>query len=126
MSDLSKRFLNGLKQYNINLETLKKKWKYCGGNTGRHYEYFLIACKDEILPDDANKCLCGHKIKENCFITDGYYIITLGNCCVKKFLKFNGRSCAICENPHRNRKTNKCNQCRYKMTKKYGRYVVKF
>ena len=84
---VSKRFSNGLKRYNITTEEIRDNWKYCGGDKGRHLNYYQIVCPDEEPPDKEDRCICGHRIKENCYITDGNLILTLGNCCVKRFLK---------------------------------------
>ena len=36
---LSKRFLTGLKKYNLDYEEIKKKWYYMGGENGIHRKY---------------------------------------------------------------------------------------
>ena len=109
---ISKRFSNGLKRYNITLDNLQADWKYCGGEHGRHLNYYALCCKDEDLPEHEDRCICGHRIRENCYITDGIYILTLGNCCVQKFLPNNTRTCEKCGAGHRNRKDNLCLNCR--------------
>jgi uracil-DNA glycosylase len=109
---ISKRFHNGLSKYNISLDNLKKRWKYCGGELGRHLNYYNLCCKGEKMPEHEDRCICGHRIKENCYITDGEYILTLGNCCVKRFLPYNTRTCERCNKMHRNRKDNLCIKCR--------------
>jgi hypothetical protein len=109
---ISKRFSNGLNRYGIELDDLRTNWKYCGGERGRHLNYYNICCIGEEQPDHEELCICGHRIKENCFITDGYYILTLGNCCIKRFLPYSKRSCENCGREHRNRKDNLCLTCR--------------
>lgn len=126
MKDLSQRFLNGLKQYNIKLGDIKGKWKYCGGEEGRHLNYFNLVCVGEETPNHEKLCICGHKIKENCYITDGTYILTLGNCCIKRFVIDNTRTCEKCGTIHRNRKDNLCINCRGKMYRYYGNYNIDF
>jgi len=115
-------------------------WKYGGGNFLRifpgdeddlHYEYeetyhtryFLKLCNTwgvdglEYLRNKKQKnyCVCGHKIKENCFIykevINGVKLQILGNCCIKK-LQLEGRRCSICNEVHRNTKDNYCKTCR--------------
>ena len=106
-------FLKGLKEYNLTYEEiLNGGWKYCGGYKGRHRNYFLIACPDDDFPKQKSHCVCGHKIEENCYITNGDEILILGNCCIKKFIPKSGRTCEICGESHRNRKVNRCNYCR--------------
>jgi len=36
---LNERFINGLKNFNLNYEEVKS-WKYCGGNKGVDLRYF--------------------------------------------------------------------------------------
>lgn len=68
---LTEKFLKGLKEYGD-----IKIWKYCGGDRGRHLNYFRIACKNEKLPEHEDNCVCGHDIVENCYI----------NCYLKEFV----------------------------------------
>lgn len=112
--ELSKQFINGLKNYNLTIEEINKTgWKYCGGNKNSHLNYFKICLPDYDLPEQINECVCGHTIKENCYITDGNSILILGNCCIKKFVKKCNRICEICGEVHRNSSVNRCNDCRY-------------
>lgn len=111
-SKLSTRFKNGLNKYQIMFEELKN-WKYCGGGSGRHHNYFKVLYPDDEIPSHARKCLCGAGINENCYITDGKKIIVLGNCCIKRFVPKCTRTCEVCEQPHRNRKSNLCNDCKH-------------
>jgi len=64
------------------------------------------------LPEPTDECVCGHHIAENCYITDGERILILGICCIKKFIPKNTRTCEKCEEPHKNRIVNRCNNCR--------------
>ncbi len=113
MKHLTEKFISGLKKYNLSLEDIQKSnWKYCGGNKGRHLNYYKMMFKDKSLPKHEDKCVCGHDIKENCYITDGEQTLVLGNCCIKKFIIKNKRTCEICDKPHKNRKVNRCNECR--------------
>lgn len=110
---LTRKFIKGLQNYNITYdEIINNNWKYCGGNKGRHLNYFKLSCRDEELPEKINYCVCGHTIKENCYITDGTYILILGNCCIKKFIPKSSRTCELCEKPHKNRLVNRCDYCR--------------
>jgi len=109
--NLSEKFIKGLEQYGLKLHDLKD-WRYLGGNKGRHLNYYHLACGTENLPEFNSRCVCGHKIEENCYIGNEVNLLILGNCCIKKFIEKNGRRCCICRNPHRNIKIDKCNKCR--------------
>jgi hypothetical protein len=112
-SKISKQFISGLKSYNLTQEEIKN-WKYCGGNSGSDLNYFKLKYPDEKIPEYVDKCVCGHNIVQNCYITDGNEFLTLGNCCVKRFIskENQGRTCERCGEPHRNRKDDKCDDCR--------------
>jgi hypothetical protein len=113
---LSKKFIEGLEKYNLTYEEIiKNNWKYCGGDTGRHYNYFKLCFPKKKLPTTIFECVCGHKISENCFITneDNNKFLTLGNCCIKKFIPNSTRTCGNCGIAHKNRKVNRCSDCRY-------------
>ena len=114
--NLTKRFLKGLELHNLTYEEIKNNnWKYCGGNTSRHLNYYKLCYKEKTLPDYTSNCVCGHHIKENCYITDGKEFLVLGNCCIKKFIPKgkSGRTCDTCGKPHRNRVVNRCHTCRF-------------
>lgn len=116
--NLTQRFINGLTKYNLTLNEIQNsKWKYCGGDKGSHYNYFKLYFKDkekDISKNISHKdyCICGTGIIENCYITDNIQILVLGNCCIKKFIYKSSRTCEICDEPHKNRKVNRCNDCR--------------
>jgi hypothetical protein len=116
MDSFTKRFIKGLKEYGISYdEILNGEWSYAGGSLSRrHVEYFKKCFKNKELPPQRDKCVCGHNIKENCYLRKGRKLLVLGNCCIKRFVPKN-RSCRTCENcgePHKNRKVNRCNDCR--------------
>ena len=131
MSKLTEKFIKGLQKYNLNVEDIKK-FKYCGGNQGRHYNYFKLFFEETLkknpgwYPELKNECICDHHIQENCYIINNSgLILTIGNCCIKKFILKKYRTCEICECPHKNRIVNKCNDCRnkeYEKTIKFGKY----
>lgn len=112
--ELSKRFINGLKEYDIDIEDVKNNFKYCGGRNGeaRHKNYWLLSCPNDDLPELVNKCVCNQDIVENCYITDGERILILGNCCIKRFCDTCNRTCESCGETHRNSKQNRCNKCK--------------
>jgi hypothetical protein len=114
--ELTKKFIKGLKNYNLTQEDIiNNNFRYCGGDNKSHLNYYKLIFKEKKLPDKKCNCICGHDISENCYITDGNIILTLGNCCIKKFLPKDksGRTCEKCGNPHKNRICNLCNICRY-------------
>ncbi len=109
---LYKKFMQGFINLGYNIEDLQS-FNYCGGDKERHLKYFKLKYGDNILPlDHEEHCICGHKIEENCYITNDINILVIGNCCIKKFIKNSGRTCEICKQPHKNRKVNRCNNCR--------------
>lgn len=114
---LTKKFIEGLKEYNLTYnDIVNNGWMYCGGDTGSHKNYFFLQnfYKGNKHPDTTNKCICKHKIIENCYITNGERLLVLGNCCIKRFIPKSGRTCDKCGESHRNRTINRCNTCREK------------
>ena len=110
--DLRQCFINGLREkYNLTFNDIQK-WKYCGGDTKGHLNYWYRCKNNQPLPDHEDHCVCDRKIVRNCYITDGSDIIVIGYCCIKKFMKHSGRTCEICDEPHKNRIDNRCNDCR--------------
>lgn len=119
METISDKFIKGLKRFNLTQEELID-WKYCSGNKGRHLNYFNLSCPDDDVPELTGKCVCGHTIKENCYITNGEEILVLGNCCIKRFIPKCSRTCETCGDPHKNRIVNRCNKCRAGVCDKCG------
>jgi len=124
---ISKRFENGLKKFGVTMDDLKN-FKYCGGDKGTHLNYYKICFPHEDLPDEEEKCICGHRISENCYITNGNVCLTIGNCCIKKFISPDQqkRTCKKCGKVHRNRKDNYCRVCRQRMSYRVGKYILTF
>lgn len=103
----------GLAEYNMSFSDISAgNFKYCGGNQNNHLNYFKLMFPNMNLPPQKDYCICGHKIIENCYITDGITFVTMGNCCIKKFVPKNTRTCDICDAKHTNRIVNRCNNCR--------------
>ena len=113
---LSEKFIKGLESYGLSYDDIKNSWKYCGGDTGRHNNYFHVCFPTMSSSDIEHEeyCICGHYIQENCYITNSTEteILVLGNCCIKKFIPKSTRTCEICKSPHKNRIDNKCSVCR--------------
>ena len=84
--NLTQKFIKGLKKYGLTQEDINNKWKYCGGNSREHLNYYKITHKGMETPYYSDRCICGHHIKENCYLTDGNEILILGNFCIKKFV----------------------------------------
>jgi hypothetical protein len=118
------RFKNGLFDwYNITYEDLIENYVYCGGDgdnndkrSKRHLNYWCMLFGNQKLPCKHFECVCGIRIKENCFVMDSTKtkFVHMGNCCIKRFMPENksGRTCEICNESHRNRKYNLCNDCK--------------
>ena len=111
--ELSERFKNGLNELGIeNLE----EYKYCGGDTGEHLAYFNLFFKNNPIeqPTKIYSCnICNQYIIKNYYITNGEKLLIVGSCCMKKFIPMSYRTCENCEERHRNRKTNLCNNCKH-------------
>jgi hypothetical protein len=110
------KFKEGLTALGISENDLSY-FKYCGGNKGSHKNYFLMQNMINDAPLDVEFCICGHKIKEQCYLADireEYRVLSIGNCCIKRFIPVEnqGRQCERCGERHRNRSDNLCNGCR--------------
>ena len=106
-----------MNDYGISVEEFIENFKYCGGDTGSHFNYWnMINCLDKDTPFHKDNCICDHFIYENCYAVDKRdknKIVVLGNCCIKRFLGNNaGRTCEKCGKKHKNRKNNLCKECR--------------
>ena len=127
-SKISQQFIKGLKEYNLTLEEIQNgRWKYAGGDTGSHRRYFNMVYGEEYeIPIPESKCVCSHGIVENCYITNGELWLTLGNCCIKRFLPkgCSGRTCGQCGKPHKNQKNNLCNDCRLELKYSKSPYCI--
>ena len=112
------KFIKGLQKYDIPYSDIKEgKWRYVGGDTQtRHINYYKLRFGHSDFPEKQNKCICGHPIKENCYLSNDLLeeVIVIGNYCIKKFLPkdVQTRTCELCNKVHRNRIVNRCNECR--------------
>ena len=112
---LTNAFLN---DYGLTMKEVKEKYQYAGNDkdrntNGKKTRYEVLFGKDAKYPTHVDNCICGQRIKNNCFITthEKDHIITLGNCCIRRF-EGRVKKCDICKKIHRNRKDNICNDCR--------------
>ena len=112
----SARFISGIKKYGLTYEDINNDWYYMGGESGVHYQYFRKHYPEDIIPEHDKFCLCGHHIKNNCWISDGSDILTVGESCINRFFKKTIKCCDICKVTHRNRRDNCCNNCRQRIT----------
>lgn len=117
-SDLHVRFINGLRRLGLDPNVVVSEYKYCGGDYENHKNYWELVKSS--MPDDTpdplheDNCVCGQAIVRNAYIkNDDHHVIVVGSCCIKQFMP-NGlhRTCEVCGEEHRNRKVNRCNECR--------------
>ena len=108
---ISESIIEDLRKYQISVQNLYKT-KYIGGDKGRHARYWKMLYNDESFPPKQQKCICGHIIKENCYILYEDKILVVGNKCIKKFTPNYNRTCEICGETHKSRKVNRCKNCK--------------
>ena len=114
-----KMFVDGIEKMGMTIDDLDD-YIYVGGNgdntTGlmHHRNYFALKCPGIDHPEPEEHCVCGHAIRENCYIRkmETGDMIHMGICCVKRFMPESGRTCGDCAKSHRNRKVDRCNDCR--------------
>jgi hypothetical protein len=90
---LRQKFIDGLAEYGLTHDEVKKNWKYAGGDSRHHLNYSTCAMRTFSRPigrTGASATMC---IRENCYITDGTWFLVVGNCCIKKFLDKQTRTC---------------------------------
>lgn len=123
--ELTNHFINGLKRIDLCFEDMNN-YKYCGGDSDEHLNYWNLTNKDGIKqPPRTQYCVCGHNIEQNCYIKlkekglkssstgkELPSILVLGNYCIEKFCPNSGRTCEQCGKSHKNRKVDRCNDCR--------------
>ena len=110
-----KKFIKELTKYS-QTDTPLQEWKYAGGNTGRHANWFKNLYPNQVFLSGADRCICTHPIIENCYIQnrETNRILIIGSCCIKRFIpeEAQGRTCSICDEPHQNRNDPWCYLCR--------------
>lgn len=93
---------------------IEKHWiNYIGINVFNMY--FL----SNPFPDFIDKCPCGMKIMENCYVTTPDYnynnIVAIGNCCYEKFIDNKVTHCLMCNELHTNgikKNAGLCDNCK--------------
>lgn len=113
-SKVYEAFVTGLTNLGLSVDALERDFIYIGGNRNSHANYFRLKCPNDVRPPQAHYCVCGHAIVENCYMRNPITqnTLTLGSCCIRRFLPNAGRTCAECGGSHRNRKDDLCNLCR--------------
>lgn len=116
MNKFQKNILENLKKNGINSLEELNEFRYAGGDSKSHFNYFKLLFKDEELPSHSDKCICNTDITENCYIVrendNEFELLVLGSCCIKKFVSKCKRTCNVCGMNHKNRKLNLCNSCK--------------
>lgn len=110
-------FIEGIKRYKLSDKQIEESgFFYAGGDTDQHKKYWDMKYSIRVLrPPHRERCVCDVKIKKNCYITDdNKFFLVIGICCIKRFIPKDkqGKLCSNCEQPHRNRSNNLCNECR--------------
>ena len=71
----------------------------------RHWEDYISLKEIRKKRSDTNKCICGHDIKENCWLMNTLnkdIAPVIGNCCIKNFLpELKIKHCNLCNKPHK-------------------------
>lgn len=117
--DIETRFIKGLKDYDLTYkDIIEGGWYYCGGNKNRHLNYWnmnnQLRKKPWTMPQKTEQCVCGHKIVENCYITNNKKLLTLGNCCIKRFIPHQQRMCFDCKKEIKRKTEALCYECSLK------------
>jgi hypothetical protein len=109
-----KQFVKGLRDYGLTIDEVLQKWIYCGSNDEKGRKKFYSVYPGYELPEKEPKCICGHSIVKQHYITDGEGgILVIGSECINNILHFSrANRCSNCKQIHKNRKTTLCNDCR--------------
>lgn len=102
----------------VNKTSPLNEWSFVGGDCAFRRMKFKTLYPDKQIPEHVDECICGHKIKENCYIrntiTDN--LIIIGDSCLQLFINNNGTTkttnCISCGKKHNNRSDSWCNICR--------------
>lgn len=88
---------------------------YIGGNESYHRDYYRTKFSEIELPDFTNVCLCGSKIKINCYLKDlrlkANPVIVVGSCCQRKYLSQIVKQCIECGIAHASKVNLTCRSC---------------
>lgn len=119
-------FINGLEKLGLNVDYILNNYVCVGGDgysrvesnktNEYHINEFINIFGHKNFPEYVDKCICGHCIKENCYINDILNrssfdsILIIGNCCYNKFINNKIRRCYHCNRDHTNNKS-LCDEC---------------
>ena len=137
-----KSFVDNMKKEGYTIKQLLKDYVYIGGSgyycndhTNPENESGFVSTKpyrkymnewvthidmNEIHDSrpHTNKCICGHKIKDNCWLMHAInrdIAPVVGNCCIENFLpELKIRHCDICDSEHKRWKYTICEDCEKK------------
>ena len=108
-------FLRGAaEKYGLTLEDLDE-YIYVGNDeTAAGIHYFEVKCPGEEAPEHTTQCVCDHEIIHNHYIRrmETGHTLVIGSCCKKRFITHGGKTCQDCGKPHKNRKVDRCQECR--------------
>lgn len=107
---MSKKFLDGLKRLGFTYEEFIDNWKYCGGDFDGHLIVYRALYPEWNICPHSSYCICGHFLKNNCFVTDGESFLIIGSCCINRFLP--RLKCSICKCHLKNSTYSECDSCR--------------
>ena len=90
------KLVDGFKTiYNLDFEKVKNEYNKTGGlGKSSDEKRFIVHFGDKKFPEKCNKCVCGHKIQNNCYISkipihcqnlslQQYHFVLLQSNCVK-------------------------------------------
>ena len=93
-------------------------YKYAGGDFGSHKNYWTIFARGQgwdyrNRPKFKNYCVCGQELQRNCWVYNekNNRMKVIGSECINKFID-KRRTCHLCNEEHKNRIVNRCNDCR--------------
>ena len=107
-------FVRGLEDHGLTLKTVLDNWIYCGSNEEKGRKKFYSVYPGCELPEKEERCICGHPITIQHYITDNEGgVLVIGSECINNFLHFSkAKRCSKCKQTHKNRITDLCNDCR--------------
>jgi hypothetical protein len=114
---LYERFVKGAEDLGVSAERLMNFY-YCGSSKPEGVKYFKQFFKGKVpIPETDPKCICGSNIEHTYWITDRKVILTVGSCCIRRYIAACGKTCEDCGSEHKNRTMNKCNTCKQEYRK---------
>ena len=98
---------------------VKDLWKYAGGNTGSHLNFYNGLIPKPPMPEHQDKCLCGTDILRQRFIQHKITgkLIVVGSECITDFISKMRKTCqyringVVCGKEHKTLKYMICKEC---------------